>query len=337
MKIGNYDTNNDVFFIVEEGQFNLGNFDHALFMIELVSKTGANAIEFQLAYANDFYINSDPGFDIYKKREFTDDQLKKLVDFAKSKNLEFIATCLSHNLVPKMAKLGTSGFNLNASDINNSIILDKIIDTRLPFFVSTPLATQQEINWAVNRIKSKARNSSFAILHGQHPMASGHEWVSTEDTSLGFISTLKQQFNIPIGFIDHTPFEWMPSAAVAAGAQIISKHMSPSKIYNGPDWQICLEPTEMKRAITNARGIRKSITIKDKQLAKGEDLDRTVMRRSIVSVRKIKAGNVISWEHVAFKRPGSGIPPDMIDNIIGKKALVDINSDTLINFEMIEK
>lgn len=335
MIIGKKNLKIDLFFIIEEGQFNLGNFDKALMMIELASLTGADAIEFQLAYAEDFYIKSDPGFEIYKKREFTDNQLETLVNHTKENRLEFIATCLSCRLVPKMAKMGASAFNINASDINNPLIIDAILATGLPFFVSTPLATEEEIDWVVNRINSSNPLSNYAILHGQHTMASGGESVSPGDTSLGYISHLYQKHNVPVGFIDHTSFDWMPAIAVSSGAKIITKHMTASNIYKGPDWQICLEPAQMKKSIQIAREIHSSMLITDKTLAKGEDLDKKIMRRSIVASRAIKSGELLSYENIAFKRPGIGVPLNLVDKIIGKKLLFSIEKDTALTFRMV--
>jgi N,N'-diacetyllegionaminate synthase len=334
MIIGKYDLRDHLFFIVEEGQFNLGDFQKARQMIELAGMTGASAIEFQLAYADDFYIKSEQGHQIYKGREFSDDQLKQLVSFAKEKGLEFIATCLSHKLVSKMAKFGCSAFNVNASDINNLYIVDAVLETGLPFFVSTPLATEEEIEWVVKRITEKKPEVQFALLHGQHSMASGKEWVEPNDTSLGYLQSLASKFKKPVGFIDHTPYEWMPAVAVAAGAKIISKHLTMSAVYNGPDWAICLEPPQMKSAIEKARLVYESMLVKSKHLAKGEDLDRTVMRRSVVSAVNIPAGKVIEWTDISFKRPGTGMPPPLAENIVGKKAIQEIKEDQLLSEQM---
>jgi N,N'-diacetyllegionaminate synthase len=334
MKIGNCDLANDLFFIIEEGQFNLGNFQKALQMIEFAGLTGATAIEFQLAYADDFYIKTEPGHPIYKKREFSDDQLKQLVDFSVEKGLIFVATCLSHHLVPKMAAFGCSAYNVNASDINNAYIIDAILDTGLPFFISTPLATEEEIKWAVDRVLSKKPNANLALLHGQHSMASGKECVETNDTSLAYLQTMKHTYKKPVGFIDHTAHEWMPAVAVAAGAQVISKHLTMSSLYKGPDWAICLDPENMKSAIQKARAVYESMQVNSKHLAKGEDLDRSVMRRSVVSARDISMGKVIEWSDIGFKRPGTGMPPPMAEKIIGKKAAREIKADELLRNEM---
>jgi len=335
MIIGEKDYSKRLFFIVEEGQFNLGNFDKALQMIEMVSKTGANAIEFQLAYADDFYIETDSGHGIYKTREFTDAQLKLLISTTHKMGLHFVATCLSYKLIDKMASWGADAFNINASDINNPAIVDAVAKVGLPYFISTPLATKNEIDWVIKRIIEKGGNLNFALLHGQHPMMSGSDHVEVEDTSLGLIEALKAEHQKKIGFIDHTPFYWMPAVAVAAGAQVVSKHMTLSHVYEGPDHAICLDPFEMTKAIKLANEVYASMSIKDKELAKGEDLDRTVMRRSIVSPKKIAQGEKISKDDILFKRPGHGISPDRSDLVIGKTAIIDIAEDTIITQEML--
>lgn len=337
MIIDNTNYTNKLLFIIEEGQFNLGNFDKAIQMIELAAKTGANGIEFQLAYADDFYIRSDAGYNTYKTREFSDEQLSRLIATTRDFGMHFIATCLSHKLVEKMAKFGTSGFNINASDINNPSIVEAVTATQLPFFVSMPLATSKEIDWVISKIDKLNPTASFALLHGQHPMASGKEFVELEDTALGFIQTAKEKYQRNVGFIDHTPLLWMPSIAVAAGAQIITKHMTASHVFNGPDHGICLDPKEMKEAIAFAKQTYASKHVTTKELAKGEDLDRSVMRRSIVAARKISKGDILTYSDIVFKRPGSGIPPDMTDSILGKKVLRDIEEDTLLTAEMIAK
>lgn len=335
MKVGGKDYSKKLFFIVEEGQFNLGNFGKALQMIEMVSKIGANAIEFQLAYADDFYIETDSGHGVYKTREFTDDQLQILVSTSHKMGLHFVATCLSHKIIEKMASMGADAFNINASDINNPTIVDAVSKTGLPYFISTPLATKKEISWVINRISENGGNLNFVLLHGQHPMMSGSDHVEVGDTSLGVIESLNIEYQKNIGFIDHTPFYWMPAVAVAAGAQVVSKHMTLSHVYEGPDHAICLDPVEMMKAIKLANEVYASKAVRDKELAKGEDLDRTVMRRSIVSSKKIFQGEKISKEDILFKRPGHGISPDRSDVVVGKTAAVDIAEDTIITKEML--
>jgi len=316
----------EIFFIIEEGQANLGDFNKALQMIESAAYSGGDAIEFQLARADDLYVMNHEGYAIYKNREFSECQLFDLVAKVKENGLEMIAAPLSHKLISTLVDVGCSAFNINASDLNNPDIIDSVCDSGLPFFLSLPLATEEETNWAINRIIQKSDNN-FSILHGQHTMASGSNGVNVEDTSLGYISSLKEKYNLNVGYIDHTPYKWMPASAVAAGADIISKHLTYSRSEKGPDWQICLEPDEMKEAIDWARKMNQSIRVKNKQLAPGENIDRSQMRRSIVASKDIKSGTIIKKEDLAFKRPGSGLKPSNYEKVVGKVAKRDIYKD----------
>ena len=337
MVIQDKNTEKELYFVVEEAQFNLGNYDKAIQMIEMTSLTGADAIEFQLAYADDFYIRSESGYAIYKTREFSNDQLQQLVSTAHQNKLHFVATCLSYKLVRKMAAFGADAFNINASDINNPSIIDEVVKTKKPFFVSMPLATTSEIQWVYDYIVQQDPNATFAFLQGQHPMASGHEFVDLEDTALGVMQRIQNQYQHTTGFIDHTPDLYTPAIAVAAGAQIVTKHLNLSHIIKGPDHQICLNPEQMKEAITLARKVYSSIRVTNKELAKGEDLDRSVMRRSIVSTKTIQRGDVFTMDNLEFKRPGTGIPPSSIHTILGKTATQQIPADILLDQKMISK
>ena len=276
----------DFLFVIEEGQANLGDFNKALSMIEAAASCGADAIEFQLARAKDFYVKSHSVYKTYQEREFSDQQIGDLIAYAKDKNISFVMVPLSHKLVDLAAVAGCSGFNINASDLTNPDIIDAVIGSGLPFCLSTLMATEKEIDWAVERIFRKGR-SDFAILHGQHTMASGEAGGDVVHTALGHLGTLKNRFQVPVGFIDHTPLIWMPAAAVAAGADIVTKHLAVARSEKGPDWQVCLEPEEMKQSIIHARNMKTSISVKTKQLAPGENMDRSVMRRSIVAARTI--------------------------------------------------
>ena len=139
MIIQDKNTEEQLYFVVEEAQFNLGNYDKAIQMINMTSLTGADAIEFQLAIADDFYIRSEPGYAIYKTREFSDEQLQKLVTTAHQNKLHFVATCLSYKLVRKMAALGADAFNINAGLFFLFLKVSKNVFIVSPtFFLSSP-------------------------------------------------------------------------------------------------------------------------------------------------------------------------------------------------------
>lgn len=324
------------FFSIEEGQANWGDFKTALKMVELASEAGADGIDFQLARANDFYVKSHPDHKSYSQREFSDDQLLTLVSYVRQSGIELIVTPLSHKIIQPLADAGCSAFNINASDLTNPDVIDSVIKTGLPFFLSLPLATEEEINWAVNRIVNRGAER-FILMHGQHTMRSGECGVKIEDTSLGYISILKEKYNVLAGFIDHTSLPWMPACATVAGVDAISKHLTWSREVKGPDWYICLEPDEMKETIKWVRAIKQSINAKDKCLAPGEDHDRSLMRRSIVAARQISKGQKITRGDICFKRPGDGFDPSRYEEVIEKVSVRDILPDEKISLADIQK
>jgi len=338
VKIGNriVEEGGAPFFVVEEGQANWGDFKTALKMVDLVVECGADGIDFQLARADDFYVKGHPDHKAYKQREFSDDQLLTLVSYVKKSGIELVVTPLSHKIIRPLAEAGCSAFNINASDLTNPDVIDTVIKTGLPFFLSLPLATEEEIDWAVNRIVSKGAEG-FILMHGQHTMASGEYGVKIEDTALGYISTLKKKYNMLIGFIDHTPLPWMPACAVVAGANAISKHLTWSREVRGPEWYICLEPDEMRQAVRCVRNIKQSMNTKEKCLAPGEIHDRLLMRRSIVAARQILKGQTITREDICFKRPGDGFDPSRYEEIIGKISARDILPDEKIDLKNVRE
>lgn len=331
MKIGKRIIGNgSSYFIVEEGVANLGNPEKAIQIIDYAAESGAEAIEFQVFNADDFVIKTHKTYAFLSEIQLQEKDWKVLIKHTHSKNMHFIATALSPTMVGFLIKSGCDAFNINATDINNPDVLDAVARSGLPFFLSVPLATESEISWAVKRIR-KSGATEFGILHGQHTMFSEEGGIPIRETSLGFIRKLKKKYKIPSGFIDHTPNIWTPSLAVAAGADIITKHLAISREEKGPDWHICLEPGEMKEAIRLVRETERSLCSGIKTLASGEDKDVPIMRKSIVAARNMKKGHVISREDIVFKRPGTGIPPNKADWLTGKRTTRVIEADEIIN------
>ncbi len=323
-------------FVVEEGQANLGRFEVALEMIEKAAFTGADAIEFQLATADEFYIKDHYGYNIYKEREFSDSQLKQLCDEAKKNDIKLIVAPFSLHVIETMTKYGTAAFNINGSDLTNPEILDAVASSGLPFFLSIILADEAEVDWAVTRIRKNSPEAEFGLLLGQHTMASGGNGVALEHTNLGYINTLKEKYGVPVGFIDHTAHKWVAAAAIAFGADVITKHLALSRADQGPDWKICLEADEMKTCIEYVRGVEISTGNTVKILAPGEDVDRRIMRRSIVAAKALKAGTILSRDDIVFRRPGTGMSPDQYSELLGRELIVDLLPDTQFSLDIIK-
>jgi N,N'-diacetyllegionaminate synthase len=330
IRLGNKIIGGDqLFFVIEEGVANWGNYQKAINMIDAIADCGADAVEFQVFNAADFVIKSHPSHKVLSEIELSEKEWKGLINHAHQRNLIFIATALCHTMIEMLVSLGCDAFNINATDINNPDVVDMVVKSKRPFFISVPLATESEIDWILERV---IRNGAkeYAILHGQHTMFSKEGGIPVSETNLSVINKFKAKYKIPVGFIDHTPKIWMPSLAIAAGASIITKHLALSRDEKGPDWHICLEPDEMKESIKLSKEAWISINTQKKMLADGEELDVLRMRKSIVAERLLNKGHVIQKKDIVFKRPGDGISPNNYEAIIGKKTVRRIYGDEII-------
>ncbi|MFC2017463.1 N-acetylneuraminate synthase family protein [Chloroflexota bacterium] len=337
MQIGNHRCSKQgaTLLIAEEGQANQGDFNLALKMIDLAVLCGADGIEFQLAIAADLYVSADDGFQLYKKREFTSSAIRELIATTHAKGLLFQAACLSDRLVDSVVKLGADVLVVNAMDLNNPRMLDVVAVCGAPFFISTLMGTIEEIDWAVSRVRAHGANN-FGLLHGQHIMASHYGvGVPIEYTQLDCISMLEQRYGLPIGFVDHTDSEIMPAIAASRGAVLVTKHLSPMEGWQGPDWQVCLDPDAWMRAgnyMRYANATRGS----DKTLSLEEVSDRSCQRRSIIAARDIPAGKMLEEPDITFKRPGGGLDPRQVDKYLGRRVNRFVLADQPLTEEVMD-
>ena len=319
----------------EEGQANEGDFEFALKMIDIAADYGADGIEFQLSIAADLYIASHEGYQLYQKREFTPAMIGELITAAHAKDILFQAACLSDRLVEVVASLGADVLVVNAMDLNNPRMLDAVAVCGKPFLIATLMGTMEDIDWAVSRVRARGA-SNFALLHGQHIMASQYgDAVPVEYTQLDCIEMLSQRYGVPVGFVDHTNSEIMPAIAASRGAVVVAKHLSPMPGWQGPDWQVCLVPDAWKRASTYVR-YANAARGSDKTLSIEEIEDRSLMRRSIVAARDIPAGKVLEELDICFKRPGGGLDPCYAEKYLGKQVNRTVLVDQFITEEVLD-
>lgn len=320
-------------FLVEEGQANQGDVDLARRMVELAAGTGAGAIEFQFGIADDLYAPSHPNHAVYRSRELTDADFRVLADAAHASGLLATASPLSDRLPERLAAAGYDALTLNSSDVTNPRMTDAVAATGLPVLLGTAMAELDEIDWAVERLAGGGAGP-LCLLHGQHVMTSGDgSGVPESAVSLGTIGFLRARYNLPVGFVDHTSALEMPALAAAHGAAVVTKHLAPEAGWRGPDWHVCLTPDRMAEAVRLVRTAETAEGGGGKRLAEGEAADRAAMRRSIVAALDIPAGTVLEAEHLAAKRPGDGLDPRRLDELVGRTLRHDVGSDEQLRIE----
>ncbi len=345
MKIKDFEIKNygTPYVIAEIGGNHNGDLELAKKLIQAAKDAGCHSAKFQSWSAESLFSKK-----VYEENYFLADDYRDREDYNLKEIVEEYAFGLEEMIACKEEcdrvgiDFGTSIFSpeeldqavdiLNvpylkvaSMDIPNTDFLEKIALKKLPTILSTGLSSISEITRAVD-VFERVGNTELMILHcvSQYP---------PEDTAVNLnnIKMLQDIYpNYPVGFSDHTIGTTIPLASVALGACIIEKHFTLDKEMFGWDHHCSSTPDEMKEIVEGSLRVRdslgqyhRSVTDTDKHIAAS-------YRRSIVSSRDIKAGEVIRREDIDFKRPGTGISPHLWDTVVGCTAQVDIEADVVL-------
>lgn len=319
------------YIVAEMNTSHFGNIDTAKKMILEAKKAGCNCVKFQSWTENSLYSKSYYDENPIAKRfikgfSFNENQLIELSKYCKTQNISFASTPYSKSEVDFLINDCKVPFIKVASmDLNNHIFLEYIAKTGVPIILSTGMGTIEEIRKAVTLIE-KYGNKNLCILHciSIYPPE-----IAT--IRLNNILGLREEFPAyPIGFSDHSLGLEIPTASVALGACLIEKHFTLDKSKIGMDNQIATEPDEMALLVKNCHTVHIALGEKERVTLPAELKKRKEMRRSIVANEELKKGTVLDKSNFDAKRPGTGISPDQMHKLLGKKLIQDICKDSLI-------
>lgn len=326
MKIGNKSVGEGepAFIIAEAGLNHGGNFEVARRMVKVAADAGADAVTFQQILRDKLEVGATTSTDI-----LSDTEIEHLFHYASELGLYYTACVIDNESIDKMVEYGVTFLKLVSGDLTNLPFLKYCAKTGLPILLSTGAAYMSEIETALSTIRS-AGNRDIVVYHTN----SGYP-TPLEGVNLRVMDTLKEAFKLPVGFCDHTLGVLPPVVAVARGAKVIEKHFTLDRSLKGTDYQVSLEPEELKEMVINIRLVEKVLGSPDKEPLEYEEKTRKFARRSIVSRVKIPKGMVITEDMLTFKRPGTGISPSQLNSVVGKSPQIDINADEIITWDML--
>jgi len=330
---------NKVLIIAEAGVNHNGSIDIAKKMIDAASEAGADIIKFQTFKSESLvtknatkasYQEKNTGdnssqLNMLSKLELSEADHICLKSYCATKNIEFLSTPFDEQSIDFLNELGISFWKIPSGEITNYPYLVKIAKTGKSVIMSTGMSTITEIQEAIEVLYNNG-TKDVRLLHcnSQYP-------TPFEDVNLQVIKTLKEKFNVDVGYSDHTLGIEVPIAAVAMGATIIEKHFTLDRKMEGPDHKASLEPFELKHMVASIRNIEKAIGSSEKKPTASEIDNKSVARKSIVAKCQIKAGDVFSEKNITTKRPGTGISPMKWNEIIGTVSTKNYLEDELIN------
>lgn len=322
------------YIVAEVNTSHNGNMDKAKEMIDRAAEVGCDCVKFQSwttesLYSKTYYDENPIAKRFVKKFSFGESQLKELALYCKEKEVSFSSTPYSKGEVDFLLnECNVPYIKVASMDLNNYGFLSYIARTGAPIILATGMSDMEEIKKAVDTIE-KAGNTNLCLLHciSIYPPE-----LST--IALNNIMGLREEFpNYAIGFSDHSIGTEMAVAAVALGAAVIEKHLTLDKSAIGMDNQMATEPEEMGLLVKQCHNVQIALGSSQRVVLDAEIQQRSKMRRSIIVTKDMKAREVLTTYDLDVKRPGTGIPPEEICNIVGKKLAKDVQGDTLLSIE----
>jgi N-acetylneuraminate synthase len=321
-----------------------GDINNAYKIIDMAKRAGADAAKLQ-TYRPDtitmdmrtpeFMIEGglwggQSLYELYEGAYMPWDWHKPLFDYAKKLGITIFSSPFDNTAVDLLEDLNAPAYKVASFEAVDLPLIKYIAETGKPMIISTGMADAEEIQEAIDAARAGGCKQ-LAILH----CVSGYP-APAEDYNLRTLVDMQTRFNLPVGLSDHTLDNTTAITSVALGACIIEKHVTLNRNGGGPDDSFSLEDPELKALCTDAKTAWQALGKIDYGRKSSEQAN-VKFRRSLYFVRDIKAGEVITAEHVKSIRPGYGLAPKYLGRVIGKKTKKSIIAGTALNEDMFIK
>lgn len=331
---------NKTIIIAEAGVNHNGDIETAHRLVDAAVMAGADIIKFQTFSADrlvtrcaskaDYQVTaaniSETQYEMLRRLELSPVMHDELIAHCKTRGIEFMSTAFDEKSVDFLAGKGMRRFKIPSGEITNLPYLRLTSKVAEEVIISTGMATMEEICAAITVFdRAGFSRERLSVLHctSEYP-------APMEHVNLRAMQTIRNAFDVRVGYSDHTLGIEVGIAAVALGASIIEKHFTLDCNLPGPDHKASLEPQELKAMVSAIRNIEKALGNGIKTPTANEKINRSAVRKSLVATRAIKAGELLCAANVSAKRPGNGISPMQLDEVLGKPARRDFSVDEMI-------
>ncbi len=342
--LGKYSISEDspCFVIAEIGHNHQGNLDLARKMIDAAAQAGANAVKFQKRSKDLFtaemynrpYDNENSFGKTYgahrEALEFGESEYKALKAHAESLGLVFFATPFDIKSVEFLEKIGVPAYKIASACITDIPLIEHVAKKGKPIFLSLGTATLEDVDRAYKCVKEY--RVPLCLLH----CVAAYPMMNYEEANLNVIHTLKERYpDALIGFSSHESGIVLPVVAYMLGARVVEKHFTLNRAMKGTDQQYSLEPQGLTKMVRDLNRIREALG-DGKKVVQPSELDaKKKMGKSIFARTRIPKGSVVSPEMITFKSPGTGLPPYLVDDVLGRTANRDIAPDVPIDYSLL--
>ncbi|NLS11064.1 pseudaminic acid synthase [Nesterenkonia sp. MY13] len=327
--------NQPPYIIAELSANHNGKIENAFRIIDEAKNAGADAVKLQTYRPDTITLKSDgPDFrisgglwdgrtlyDLYQEAHMPWDWHKPLFDYAAQCGITIFSSPFDHSAVDLLEELGAPAYKIASFEAVDLPLIKYVAQTGKPMIISTGMADAEEIAEAIEAAQG-AGCASLAILH----CVSGYP-APAEDYNLRTIADMREKYGVLVGLSDHTIDNTTALTSVAMGASLIEKHVTLDRSGGGPDDSFSLEPRELQALCRDTKIAWSALGNVDYG-RKSSETGNAQFRRSLYFVSDLKAGDVVKPEDVRSVRPGFGLPPKMLDQVIGGTILEDVAANT---------
>jgi N-acetylneuraminate synthase len=320
----------------EVAQAHDGSLGLAHAFVDAIADAGADAVKFQTHIAEAESTPEEPfrvelsgqdasRYDYWRRTSFDEEQWRGLAAHARDRGLLFLSSPFSLEAVELLERVGVPAWKIGSGEVSNAPLLDRVAATGLPVLLSSGMSSYAELDGAVTRLREAS--TPFAVLQctSAYP-------VPPEQLGLNVLAELRERYGAPVGLSDHSGTIYGSLAAAVLGADVLEVHVTLSRSMFGPDVPSSVTPEELASLVEGLRFLHaalKSPLDKDAYAADAAPL-RGLFTKSVVTRREVAAGAVLEAADLTLKKPGTGLGPEHLDALVGRRARHDLPADTLI-------
>lgn len=324
------------FIIAEAGLNHNGSFEIAKKMVELAAASGADCVKFQKRDVDQMATKEVYGTtptplpelgktyrEVRERHELTLEEFTRLKQMAERLGLIFMITPFDLQSVEFCEKLDVSCYKIASHSLTDIPTVRKIASLKKPIFLSTGMSTTDEVDIAVRTIRRY--HNDLVLMHcvSSYPQKG-------EDTNFNMIDYLRDRYQCMVGYSGHENGTIISAASVLKKAVAVERHFTLDKKMPGFDHSFSLSPQELRTLCQDIRTLEGALGIKEKKVLASEKRARNAYRRSLVTVKPLQKGHILSELDLTVKEPGTGIPPYEIEHVVGSRLAVDLDGDVTL-------
>jgi sialic acid synthase SpsE len=312
-------------------------------LIETAAEAGADSVKFQTYSGNRIYSRKTPKFsylegisdkspaELLEEISLPREWQGELNDYARACGIQFFSSPFDHEAVAELDALDVPVLKIASFEIVDLPLIKRAAETGRPLLISTGMATIEEIAEALE----SAREGGAAAV-GLMQCTSVYP-APAERANLRAMETMRAEFGVPVGLSDHTEGITVPIAAAALGGAFVEKHITLDRSMKGPDHPFAIEPGELKAMVRGIRDAEAALGDGRKDGPSPEESEEMyrLARRSLIVTRDLAAGTVLERDMITVKRPGFGIAPRHLEDVLGRELKADVEEDDILTWELV--